>query len=168
MKTRMTILVAGLLSIGAAVAQVPAEPAPVPEKIIYDKALADGWQNWSWAKTTLSAELNGSARKPIKVEASPWSALYLHHEPFSTQGWTKLAFLVQGSAFGGEVRVFALIDGKVASDGYLIKLGNAGWTQVEVPLVTLGVDNKLTDGIWLQNASGTELPKFYVTEIKLK
>jgi hypothetical protein len=174
MQKKTTFMLVGLLAIGAAFAQIPAagpaaEAAPAAsELIIYDKALAEGWQNWSWAKTTLSAELNGSARKPIKVEASPWSALYLHHEPFSTQGWTKLSFLIQGSASGGEVRAFALVNGKVASDGYLVKLGNAGWTLVEIPLVTLGVESALTDGIWLQNASGTELPKFYVTEIKLK
>jgi hypothetical protein len=174
MKRRAMMIVAGIFGIGTAMAQAPTT-APVAasaeaaaEKIIYDKALAEGWQNWSWAKTTVSAELAGSARKPIKVEASPWSALYLHHAPFSTQGWTKLAFLIQGSAAGGEVRAFALVDGKIASDGYPIKLGNAGWTQVEIPLVTLGVENKLTDGIWVQNTSGTELPKFYVTEIKLK
>jgi hypothetical protein len=174
MKRKMTAIVIGILSIGAAFAQTPAatpaaEAVPTAaEKLIYDKALADGWQNWSWAKTTLSVELGGSARKPIKVEASPWSALYLHHAPFSTQEWTRLAFLIQGSAAGGEVRAFALIDGKAASDGYPIKLGTAGWTQVEIPLITLGVENKLIDGIWLQNTSGAELPKFYVTEIKLK
>jgi hypothetical protein len=174
MKIKTTTIVIGILGMGAAFAQTQtAAPAveTVPaaaEKVIYDKALAEGWQNWSWAKTTLSAELAGSARKPIKVEASPWSALYLHHAPFSTQGWTKLVFLIQGSVAGGEVRAFALVDGKIASDGYPIKLGNAGWTQVEIPLVTLGVENKLTDGIWLQNTSGAELPKFYVTEMTLK
>jgi hypothetical protein len=178
MKRKMTTAVIGILGIGigvgAALAQTPAsvpasETAPaVAEKIIYDKSLDEEWQNWSWAKTTLSAELGGSARKPIKVEAGPWAALYLHHAPFSTQGWTRLAFLIQGSAAGGEVRAFALVDGKIASEGYPVKLGNAGWTQVEIPLVTLGVENKLIDGIWLQNTSGAELPKFYVTEIKLK
>jgi hypothetical protein len=145
-----------------------ATPATEPEKVIYDTALAGDWQNWSWAKTTLSTELGGSARKPIKVEAGPWQALYLHHEPFSTQGWTKLTFLIQGSVAGGEVRALALVDGKIASDGYLVKLNNNGWTQVEIPLVTLGVEGKLTDGIWLQNASGVDLPKFFVTEIRLK
>ena len=170
MTTKNTFILAGLLAASAAFAQTPTPESapPVAEKIIYDKALADGWQNWSWAKTTLSTELGGSTRKPIKVEASPWSALYLHHEPFTTQGWTKLAFLIQGSVAGGELRVFALVDGKVASDGYLVKLGNSGWTQVEIPLVTLGIEGKATDGIWVQNASGAELPKFYVTDIKLK
>jgi hypothetical protein len=173
MKRKMPIVIA-ILGLGAAFAQTPAmapaaETVPVAaEKFIYDKALADGWQDWSWAKTTLSVELGGSARRPIKVEARPWSALYLHHAPFSTQGWTRLAFLIQGSAAGGEVRAFALIDGKVASDGYPIKLGAAGWTQVEIPLITLGVEDREIDGIWLQNTSGADLPKFFVTEIKLK
>lgn len=152
-------------------AQAPASgsaPAGAPEMVIYDTALAEGWQNWSWAKTTLSTELGGSTRKPIKVEAGPWQALYLHRDPFSTQGWTRLTFLIQGSVAGGEVRALALVDGKIAGDGYLIKLGNAGWTQVEIPLVTLGVEGKLVDGLWLQNASGNDLPKFFVTEIRLK
>jgi hypothetical protein len=152
---------------GIATAQSP-PAAATPEKLIYDTALADGWQNWSWAKTTLSTELGGSTRKPIKVEAGPWQALYLHHEPFSTAGWTKLTFLIQGSAAGGEVRAFALIDGKIVSDGYLVKLGNSGWTQVEIPLVTLGAEGKLVDGLWWQNASGADLPKFFVTDIRLK
>jgi hypothetical protein len=43
-----------------------------------------------------------------------------------------------------------------------------GWTQVEVPLVTLASDDKLVDGLWVQNASGTDLPKFCVTEIRLQ
>jgi hypothetical protein len=153
---------------GAQTPATAAAPATAPEKIIYDTALAGDWQNWSWAKTTLSAELGGSARRPIKVEAGPWQALYLHHEPMSAAGWTRLTFLIQGSAAGGEVRVFALVDGKIASDGYLVKLGNSGWTQVEIPLVTLGVEGKLMNGIWLQNASGNDLPKFFVTEIRLK
>ncbi len=134
---------------------------------VYDTALAPGWQNWSWAKADLSVELNGSTRKPIRVVAGPYQALYLHHDPFSTKGMTKLSLLIQGSAPDGEVRIFALIDGKVANEGKLLKLSNTGWTQVVTPLATLGVEDKLIDGIWVQNASGADLPKFYVTEIKI-
>src|SRR5262245_61206497 len=96
----------------AAFAQTPAETAPAEtaakEMVIYDTALANGWQNWSWAKAELSVELNGSARKPIRVTAGPWQAMYLHHEPFSTTGYKKLSLLIQGSAPDGEVRLFAL------------------------------------------------------------
>ncbi|HEV7606642.1 MAG TPA: hypothetical protein VGO61_04860 [Steroidobacteraceae bacterium] len=135
---------------------------------VYDTALADGWQNWSWAKAELSVELKGSARKPIKVEAGPWQALYLHHEAFNTTGLKKLSLLIQGSAPDGLVRIFVLAEGKPLGEGYLVTLSNTGWKQVEQPLVVLGAEDKVIDGIWVQNASATDLPKFYVTEIKLQ
>jgi len=162
--SRIIVLVATLFVAGIVVAQ---EAEPAKEVLVYDTALAPGWQNWSWAKTDLSVELTGSARKPIRVVAGPWQALYLQHEPFSTTGMTKLSLLVQGSAPDGEVRIFALIDAKVVGEGKPVKISNTGWTQVVVPLVTLGVEDKVMDGIWVQNASAGDLPKFYVTEIKI-
>ena len=77
--------------------------------IIYDTALQSGWQNWSWAKTELSLAIPSSARKPIKVEAGPWQALYLHHDALSTTGYEKLELLIQGSAPDGQVRILALV-----------------------------------------------------------
>ena len=37
-----------------------------------------------------------------------------------------------------------------------------------MPLADLGVEDQDIDGIWVQNASASDLPKFYVTEIKLE
>jgi len=139
-----------------------------PAIVVYDTALAPGWQNWSWAKTALSVELSGSSRKPIKVEAGPWQAMYLHHDPFSTAGYRQLGLLIQGSTTAAEARVFALIDGKVNGEGRLVHFGNAGWTKVVIPIAELGVEDKTIDGIWIQNGSPAELPKFYVTEIQIE
>lgn len=158
--------VAFVYSFGAGAAMSADEV--VPEMPIYDTALAPGWENWSWAKAELGIEIAGSARKPIRVEAAPWAALYLHHAPFSTTGYKWLSLLIQGSVPDREVRVFLLTDGKVNGEGKLVKIGNAGWTKVEVPLATLEAEDKLVDGLWVQNASGTDLPKFFVTEIRLK
>ena len=80
----------------------------------------------------------------------------------------KLSLLIQGSAPDGEVRIFALTDGKIIGEGYLVKLSNSGWKLVEQPLSILGAEDKVIDGLWVQNASATDLPKFYVTEIKLQ
>ena len=150
-------------SAAAAEADVVSKEMP-----IYGTSLAQGWQNWSWAKTELSVELKGSARKPIKVEAGPWAALYLHHDAFNTTGLQRLTLLLQGSAPDEQVRIFALTDGKVVGEGHLVAIGNAGWTQVDLPLASIAADDKVIDGIWVQNATGTDLPRFYVTEIKLK
>ena len=162
---RATCMLAAALAVSHS---APAAADVAKELLIYDTALADGWQNWSWAKADLSVELNGSTRKPIRVEAGAWQALYLHHEAFSTAGFRRLTLLIQGTAPDGLVRIHGLIDGKVASEGYPVKISNAGWTQVKVPLATLGVKDTMTDGFWVQNASGAPLPKFFVTEIKLE
>jgi hypothetical protein len=168
---RIALVIAALFTASNATAQTalpPAADVPPPAQMpVYDTALAPGWQNWSWAKADLSVEISGSTRKPIRVVAGPYQALYLHHDPFSTKGMSKLSMLIQGSAPDGEVRLFALIDGKVANEGKLLKLSNTGWTQVVTPLITLGAEDKMIDGIWVQNATGAELPKFYVTEIKI-
>jgi hypothetical protein len=165
LKLRIASIAAALIA-SVAFAQTP--DTTTSGMTVYDTALAAGWQNWSWAKAELSVELNGSARKPIKVEAGPWQALYLHHDAFSTTGVRKLSLLIQGSAPDGLVRIFALAEGKPIGEGYLVKLSNSGWKQVEQPLSVLGAEEKMIDGIWVQNASATDLPKFYVTEIKLQ
>lgn len=155
---------------GAAAAEdaKPAEAAAATQPMtVYDTALAPGWENWSWAKADLSVELGGSPRRPIRVVAEGWQALYLHHAPFSTTGLKRMSFLIQGSVPDREVRVFMLTDGKIVGEGKLVKFSNAGWTDVQVPLATLGVEDAMVDGLWVQNASGEPLPKFYVTDIKL-
>lgn len=164
--TGTALFLAAAFATGITVAQTP--ETATKEMPVYDTALASGWQNWSWAKTELSVELNGSARKPIRVEAGAWEALYLHHDAFSTAGLKKLSLLIQGSAPDGQVRLFALAGGKPIGEGYLLKLGNTGWTLVEQPLATLGAEDTTIDGLWIQNATPAPLPRFYVTEIKLQ
>jgi hypothetical protein len=163
---RAVLLLAAAFAMGADA--TPPTPSPATEMPVYDTALVPGWDNWSWAKTELSVELKGSTRRPISVAAGPWQALYLHHAAFSTAGLKQLSLLIQGTAPDGEVRIFALVDGKVAGTGHLAKLGNTGWTRVVMPLAELSVVNQQIDGIWVQNASGNDLPLFFVTEIKLE
>jgi len=170
-QVRVTLIAAAFLA-STALAQAPPDAATpevaAKEMPIYDTALAPGWQNWSWAKAELSVEVGGSTRKPIRVEAGPWQALYLHHEAFSTAGLRVLSLLIQGSAPDGQVRIFALADGKPIGEGYPVNLSNTGWKLVQQPLAVLGAQDTMIDGIWVQNASASDLPKFYVAEIKLQ
>jgi hypothetical protein len=162
------------LSVLAAPARA-ADPAPQPaaaapgKMLVYDKALGEGWQNWSWAKTELSLVVNGSTRTPIGVDAGAWQALYLHHEPFSTAGYRRLSMLIQGAAPGGhQLRILAIAGGKpVNADGKLVTLPASGWAKMEVPLTALGAGDKTIEGFWVQNATDKEVPRFYVTEVTL-
>lgn len=161
-------LAIGIMAVPVTFGQEGKPAAAKPPVTIYGTTLAPDWQNWSWAKTELGLQIPGSARRPIKVEAAGWQALYLHHEGFDTTGYQKLELLIQGSVPDGQVQIIALIGGKAVNNGRLVKLGNQGWTRVVTPLATLGVENQRIDGIWVQNASANDLPKFYVTDIKIE
>lgn len=162
----VAIVTGAMLALGGPAITADDKKADAGEMIVYDTALQNGWENWSWAKTELSIELGGSPRRPIKVESAPWQALYLHHAPFTGSDYKKISFLIQASVPDAEVRLFALTDGKVIGEGRPVKFKNTGWTKVEVPLVTLGVEDQPIDGFWLQNGEN-DLPKYYVTDIKL-
>jgi hypothetical protein len=162
--TMLALVVA--LGWGSAVAQdAPAAVAPMP---IYTNALAPGWQNWSWANTRLSVGAEGATRRPIAVEADAYEALYLSHPAFATSGYKALALLVQGTTPEGEVRVFLLSNGKPNGTGKLVKIGNTGWTQVQIPLETLSSQDATIDGVWIQNPSSQAMPKFYVADVWLQ
>lgn len=145
----------------------PAIAQFVDKGSIYSTQLENGWQDWSWAKSERGIEIEGSPRKPIRVEAGGYQALYLHHEPITLTGFSKLRFLLQGSKPGGKVKVLALAGGKPVNDGATLELKADGWTDVQLPLDRLGAADKPIDGFWIQNAGGEALPPFYVTEVKL-
>lgn len=171
-----------LLVPAAAMAQTTPAPAPAadPAATIYDKALGTGWQNWSWAKTELSADI-GSPRKPIMVEAQGYQALYLHHEPFSAAPYRAISMLIQSVGGEAEVRVMAFANGKPIPDGAkvgadgkpeakskLIKVAPGGWTKVLIPFGELGiVKGTMIDGFCVQNSKGEPAPHLYVADIML-
>jgi hypothetical protein len=160
---------AALPAAEAAAAAAPRAVAPAAAKmVIYDSALATGWQNRSSAAAELGVEVNGTTRRPIRVEAGQGQALRLQRAPFSTTGYRTLSLLLQGVAPGGQkLRIVTLSGGQPTGEGRVVTLGQSGWTLVEVPLVLLGAEDKMLDGISVQNASDKALPRFYVTDIAL-
>ena len=149
----------------AQTAPAPAAPAPM---VIYDDALMPGWDNWSWAKVTLSKEI-GADVKPIAVEGDAWTALAFHHAPFSTAGYTKLTFYINGGETGGQpLAVRALSGGKTIESNYIIRPEANTWNVVEVPLSEIGAANATIDGIWLQAMTNQPYSTYYVTIIQFE
>lgn len=176
------IAAAALLFVPAS-AMAQAAPAPAaadPAATIYDKALGDGWQNWSWAKTELSVDI-GNPRKPIKVEAQGYQALYLHHAPFSAAPYRGISMLIQSVGTEADLVVFAYANGntipdgaKVGADGKpeakkkAIKVVPGGWTRVLIPFAELGVTKAtMLEGFAVQNSKGEQAPNLYVADIML-
>ncbi|WP_066801441.1 hypothetical protein [Sphingomonas soli] len=178
---KFLIAAVALLAAPAAFAQtdagdVAAKPKPTAPAIppvdpvlanIYSNALGQGWENWSFATVELSVDV-GSARKPIKVSAEGYKALYLHHAPFNTAPYRGISFLIQGTGEGGKVRVVATAGGKpIEGKMKLVAVKAGGWTKVTAALNELGAENTEIDGFWIQNDSGEPMPNFYVADIAL-
>ena len=166
MSTRRTFL-AFLTALSALGAAAPACAQALPKPfVIYEDELKNGWQSWSWAKVGLSTPAAGA--KPIKVEGDPWSALLLHHDAFSTEGYTKLTFFINGGKDGGQsLMIKARADDKDLPSTYVVQPKAKTWAMVEVPLKDLGAEGKKIDGIMVQGQA-TAYGAYYITRIQLE
>lgn len=157
-------LLAGLAALSLT-ASAFAQTLPKPF-VLYEDELKNGWQSWSWAKVDLSYK-SGDA-KPMRVKGDPWSALALHHEAFSTEGFSKLTFYINGGMEGEQaLTIKATVDGKPVESNFMIKPKAKTWSVAEVSLKELGVDGKKIDGIIWQGQA-TAFSPFYITRIQLE
>jgi hypothetical protein len=148
---------------GGSLARAGDLPHPL---VVYDDELKNGFQNYSWAKTQLSVSVGNG--KPIRVEGEPWSALALHHEPFSTEGYSKLTFIVNGGTNGGQtLTVKAMADGKAIDADFAIQLKAKTWAVVEVPLKDINAAGRTIDTLVWQG-QGAAYPGYFITRIQLE
>ena len=165
--TRRRVL-ASMASLLAAAAAPLTRAQSVPNPfVIYDDELKNGWQNWSWGvKLDLSYPTGGA--KPMKVQGEPWSAVQLHHEPFSTVGFSKLTFYINGGPEGGQtLMVKASVDKKPGDSSYVIQPKAKTWAIVDIPLKEIGAADKTVDA-FLWQAQGEAYKPFFITRIQLE
>jgi len=142
-----------------------AEDLPHP-LVVYDDELKNGFQNWSWTTVEMGVPVGNG--KPIRVEGDPWSALALHHEPFSTKGYTKLVFYVNGGAAGGQsIMIKTMLDKKMIETDYAIQPKAKTWAVVEVPLKDINAADKTIDTLVWQGKEAA-YPRYYITRIQLE
>jgi hypothetical protein len=168
--SRRGVIAAGAALYGGAFAtgaRAQAQPQALPKPfVVYDDEFKNGWVSFGWAKIEIGVAAGGV--KPIKVQGDPWTALFLHHDAFSTEGFSKLTFYINGGVDGGQnLAVKALADGKAIDSNYLIQPKLKSWNIVEVPLKDIGAAGKTIDGLWWQGQADAYKP-YYITKIQFE
>ena len=140
--------------------------------IYTDGPLSGGWQDWSWAgRDFVNTTVVHTGASSIQVTAGAWSALAIQHDAFSTTGYGKLTFWINGAAGGQTLHIAATIDHNALPTGINIgPLAANTWQQISVPLASLdAVDKAGFTGFWIQEITGTDQSAnpFYVDDVVL-
>ena len=144
-----------------------------PTMVVYDDALRNGWQDWSWATRNLAASAYvHSGTHAVSFEPAGWAALFLHLDAgVSGQAYDGLEFWVNGGAASGQVLSVGFILGgtpvaDVSLADYLAGGPTAGtWRHVRIPLADVGLASGFFDGIWFQDGTGGTQPTVFLDDL---
>jgi len=143
--------------------------------VIYDDALENGWQNWSWAEVNLANSNpvhGGSLSISVTASNSPsnWQALYLDVPAMDLSGYTNLTFWINGGSAGGQqVQVQAQLGNSPQTAVQIGPLPADTWRQINLSTAALGVAGQPNfTGFWIQAEGNSPVPTFYVDEIRLQ
>ncbi len=163
----LTLLALCLITISfATAAAAPSRPSATLD--IYVNALAAGWADWSWDTTVnlnnASPFHNGSPSISLQFNQG-WAGFYLHANPaISTDGYDTLRFWMQGGSSGS--RQLQVVANGNDAQTYAVTATANTWTQVDVPLSSLGSPATLTQLYW-QDTTGGAQAIFYLDDIQL-
>jgi hypothetical protein len=138
-------------------------------QVIYEDALENGWEDWSWAEVALTNIIPVYAgSRSIKVLPGAMAALYLHHDGYTSTNYNQLSLWVNGGDSSKQLYLQATLK-LLAQPGVPLTIPGGVWTQVVEPLSALGVEGQPTfDGFWLQESTGSGQGAFYVDQIELQ
>ncbi|KAB8145969.1 hypothetical protein F8S13_02510 [Chloroflexia bacterium SDU3-3] len=140
--------------------------------VLYDEALASGWENWSWGTTTDYANTapvhSGSASLAVTYTGE-WSALYLHGSAaIPADTYSLLSFWLNGGASGNQNISVKLVSGEgdFSTGVTLARPAANTWAHYELPIASLGEVPDIL-GIVFQDNTGGPQPVYYLDEITL-
>lgn len=147
--------------------------AGAQDLVVYDDALENGWQDYSWATvsyTNTSPVHSGSKSISVKDPGTTYEALYLHHTAFNPSAYQSLSFWIYPTASGtNALQVQATLNGnpQTAVSLTFTTAQVNHWQQETITLSSLHVSGSATfDGFWIQNITGGPLT-FYIDDISL-
>jgi hypothetical protein len=147
-------------------------PSRAQDQGIYDDALQNGWQDWSWGanRTPNNTSPTHSGSKSFAVTiTNGWGAFSLWRGNFDSSPYASISFWIHGGTSGNQrLQIYGELNG-VGQPAIPMPTPVAGtWTQVNVSLASLGVANSpYFSRFDIQDTSNSPEPTFYVDDIRL-
>jgi hypothetical protein len=171
-------VIAVLIAIFGALALLPAQQTPTygrtlaADITVYTDNLATGWADWSWDTTVNLASSTAVHSGSVSVAASytaQWGGLRIHANTALTGAdYSAVRFWIHGGAPGGQavqLKVITAADGNWDSFASITPQSGS-WTEVTVPLASLGSPPTIADLVWQDAGAGAQ-PTFYVDDVTL-
>lgn len=170
-KTLFSLLIAALLGWGVMTVVRPLRLSAQADTIVYDDALAGGWQNWSWNSAVDFANSTPArgARAIAVTFQQGWAGLSLRSDsPLNGADYSAVTFWAHGGATGERTVYFYIqqTDGGNETPKQQLTIPASTWTQFTVPLSALGNPATIKRLNW-QEGTGSAQPTFYVDDIRL-
>ncbi|MFN2508156.1 MAG: glycoside hydrolase family 44 protein [Chthoniobacterales bacterium] len=151
-------------------------PAEASGLVLYDDALRNGWEDYSWATANFNATTPARGAKSIRVEAEAYEALYFHHAALDASAYESFSFWLHlGTTSFAPGSVAAQVVLENGSEGPAVALtaqnfpsDTASWKKAVIPLSSLGIPaGSRVTGFYIRNYTNTTLPTFYVDDVAL-
>ena len=137
---------------------------------VYDDALQNGFEDWSWATHDL-ANTNPVAEGSLSISMEPdaWEGLFFHvSSPLAVADYNGLQFWLHGGAAGGQAfRVFLQLDQAVLGELDLAPIAAGVWEHRTIDLADIGIVSGSFDGIIFQDQSGGDQGTLFIDHVEL-
>lgn len=149
--------------------------AAAVNQVIYDNALRNGWQDWSWAAHNLAqTAIHQSAPNAISWEpdavGGDWQGIYFHSDTGAADptvaNFSAVRFWINGNGGNQAVRLAIYQNGTEVGTRDLTPLPGA-WTLMTVTWAELGVAATAFDGIVFQTHANANQATAYVDDLEL-
>ena len=117
-RIRAVLAWAGTFCGVACIALFSGKPAPTEAQAelpgdlpVYAGALAEGWQDWSWADHDLAYPLAKYRNRPtLRMYPAQFRGVFLHHDSFASKDYRAVTFVISGGKEGGQKIHLSLTD----------------------------------------------------------
>jgi hypothetical protein len=139
------------------------------EQIIFDDALAGGWQDWSWGTNYhyLDCDCPQSGSRAVQANFKGWGGLSLRHETgFQTSDYSGISFGLYGVKGNTSISVLAYSDDTTVAGSTTLSVTSGAWQDFTVLWTDLGNPGRIKR-IAFQNNSEQNDSEILIDNLRL-